>query len=118
AAAASPAAPRAAPGALSDAVSGTTSCAEAGRAVSRATPVAVLGAASGAASTLGGSAIAWLVGFAQRADESLEILRLAEVAVDAGEADIAHRIQLLQRVHHQLADLLGRDVAFAGGLEL
>src|SRR5271165_6183701 len=103
--AASPAAPSAGPPAalrpISGAISGTGS-----PAVSRVE------------STLRGSAIARLVGFAQRADEILEILRLAEVAVDAGEADIGHRIQLLQRVHHQLADLLGGDVALARGLEL
>ena len=52
------------------------------------------------------------------ADEVLEILGLAEIAIDRGEADIGDVVEALQPLHHQLADLLGRDLALAGALEL
>src|SRR5262249_8012146 len=40
----------------------------------------------------------------------------SEIAGHRGEAHIGHRIQRAQRVHHQLADLRRRELAFAGTL--
>src|SRR5215475_4852855 len=58
-----------------------------------------------------GADIDRLGGFAQRANEVLEVLGLAEIAIDAGKPHIGDRVHCAQRVHHQLADLLRRDVA-------
>src|SRR6185437_2366115 len=41
-----------------------------------------------------------------------------EIPIDAGEADVGDRVELLQRVHHQLPDLLAGDVALPARLEL
>src|SRR6185437_12093078 len=51
------------------------------------------------------------------ADEILEVLDLAEIAVDRGEAHIGDRIERVERVHHLLADLVRGDLGFAGALE-
>src|SRR5580658_3186574 len=48
----------------------------------------------------------------------LEILGLAEIAVDRGEAHIGDVVELAQMRHHGLADRFGRDLAFADALEL
>ena len=56
--------------------------------------------------------------FGQRANEFLEILRLPEVPVDAGKPHIGDLVERLQRVHHQLANLLAGDVALAARLQL
>src|SRR5690348_1163212 len=56
--------------------------------------------------------------FAEGPNESLEVLRFTEIAIDAGKADVGHRIHLTQRVHHQLADLLRGNVALTRRLEL
>ena len=52
------------------------------------------------------------------ADDRLEIARLAEIAVDRGEAHIGDVVEGLQPLHHQFADPLARDVALALALEL
>src|SRR5437899_3558597 len=52
------------------------------------------------------------------ADERLEILRLAEILVDRGEAHIGDRVEAAQAFHDEVADLLGGDVALAAALEL
>src|SRR5206468_8397748 len=57
------------------------------------------------------------VGLGEIGDELLEVLGLAEIAVDRGEAHVGHRIERAQRVHHQLADLRGRNLALAGTFE-
>ncbi len=54
----------------------------------------------------------------ERAQEVLEVPRLAEVAVDAGEADVSDGVHLLQRLHHQLADILARHLALTGRFKL
>src|SRR3954470_18282521 len=50
--------------------------------------------------------------------EMLEIAGLAEVLIDAGEADIGHAVELLQPVHHHFAHARGIDLAVAAGLQL
>ncbi len=53
------------------------------------------------------------------AGKFLEVLRLAgSRLIDAGEADIGDPIQALQPLHHQLADLLRRDLGVAHRLQL
>src|SRR5258708_15887454 len=74
-------------------------------------------AASSACEGRDSSAMTGLRGLAKRADEVLEILGLAEIAIDAGKADVGDRIELPQRVHHQFTDLLRRNVALATGPE-
>ena len=54
---------------------------------------------------------------AQFTKKSLEILRLAKIAIDAGKAHIGHLVQFLQRFHHNLPNLVGGDVAFAFGFQ-
>src|SRR6185437_16725202 len=55
---------------------------------------------------------------ADAADEFAEILRLAEIAIDRGKAHIGNLIERRQRLHHQLADHVTRDVALARAFEL
>ena len=52
------------------------------------------------------------------ADDRVEIARLAEIAIDRGEAHIGDVVERLQAFHHQFADALGRDVGVALALEL
>src|SRR5690606_29337532 len=52
------------------------------------------------------------------ADDLLEILGLAEIAIDRGEADIGHAVEVAQPFHDEFADLLARDLGLAGALEL
>src|SRR5260370_29144725 len=52
------------------------------------------------------------------ADELAEILGLAEIAVDRGEADIGDLIEDRQRLHYLLADLLAADLGLARTFEL
>ncbi len=52
------------------------------------------------------------------AREFLEVLRLAEVAVDARETDIGHAVELAQTVHHHFTNARGFDLAFAGCFNL
>src|SRR5690606_11044860 len=52
------------------------------------------------------------------AGEFFEILCLAEVLIDAGEADIGDRIEALQPLHHQFADALRGDFGVAQRFEL
>src|SRR5205085_2510484 len=47
------------------------------------------------------------------AGEFLEVARFAEVAVDAGEADVGDAVELAQAVHHHLADRLRCDFGLA-----
>src|SRR5580658_10697633 len=61
-----------------------------------------------------------LLGFFLRdsADEFAEILGLAEVAIDTGEADIGDLVEGGQRFHDQLADLISRDIGLARAFQL
>src|ERR1700761_3962981 len=59
-----------------------------------------------------------LSGLAQSTDEVLVVLGFTEITVDRGKSYIGDRIELLQRVHHQFADLLAGNIAFARCLEL
>ncbi len=52
------------------------------------------------------------------ASASLEVLRLAEIPVDRGEAHIGDVVELAQMLHHRLADRLRGDFALALALEL
>src|SRR5215469_2111917 len=54
----------------------------------------------------------------QFVEHGLEVLGLAEIAVDRGEAYISHVVERPQRLHHHLAHRLGRDFALALALEL
>src|SRR6266851_9044123 len=57
------------------------------------------------------------VGLGEVGDELLEVLDLAEIAVDRGEAHIGDGVERVQRVHYLLAVLVGGDLGFAGALE-
>src|SRR3546814_14896151 len=59
-----------------------------------------------------------LADFGYAAGEFLEIAGLAEILVDAGEADVGDRIEALEPFHHQFADALRGDFAVAERLEL
>jgi len=48
----------------------------------------------------------------------LEVFGFAEIAVDAGEADIGDGVDFLEGFHHQFADVAGSDVGLAAGFEL
>ena len=54
----------------------------------------------------------------QFADDRVEVARLAEIAIDRGEADIGDVVERLQPLHHEFADPLGRNVGVALALEL
>src|SRR3569623_1733318 len=56
--------------------------------------------------------------FLDRAGEFLEVARFGKIAINAGEADVGHRIQLAPALHHHRADLGGGHLAFAHGLDL
>src|SRR5690242_12168652 len=56
------------------------------------------------------SSITPLCGLAQLAEKGLEVLGLAEVAIDRGEADIGDGVDLLERLHHHFTDVLAGDV--------
>src|SRR5262245_21832441 len=56
---------------------------------------------------------ALLVAVAKLVDEGLEILRLAEVPVDRGEADEGDLVEVGERVHHRLADGIALDLVLA-----
>src|ERR1043166_4291706 len=51
-------------------------------------------------------------------DKFAEILSLAEISVDRGEADIGDLIECRQRFHDQFADILARDLGIARTFEL
>src|ERR687888_2535471 len=51
-------------------------------------------------------------------DEFPEILGLAEVAVYRRKADISHLIEGRQRLHHEAADHVARNIGFARTLQL
>src|SRR6266513_347957 len=51
-------------------------------------------------------------------DKFAEILRLPEIAVDRGEADIGNLIKCRQRFHDQFADVLARNLGVARTFEL
>src|SRR5260370_21255708 len=51
-------------------------------------------------------------------EHRLEILGLAEIAIDRGEAHIGDVVELSQRLHDRLADGLGGDFALALAFEL
>src|SRR3954452_4064580 len=55
---------------------------------------------------------------ADPADELAEILGLAEIAVDRGEAHIGDLVETGQRLHHEAADDIARNLALARALEL
>src|SRR5438132_7748248 len=57
-------------------------------------------------------------GLRHAAGKILEILRLAEILIDAGEANVGDAVELLQPVHHHLPDARGDDFAFPARLEL
>src|SRR5260370_42685616 len=52
------------------------------------------------------------------ADELAEILGLAEIAVDRGEADVRNLIEDRQRLHNLLADLFAAELRLARAFEL
>src|SRR5215468_298580 len=54
----------------------------------------------------------------QFVEHGLEVLGLAEIAVDRGEAYISDVVERPQRLHHHLAHRLGGDFALALALEL
>src|SRR5215469_3145189 len=54
----------------------------------------------------------------QFVEHGLEVLGLAEIAVDRGEAHISDVVERPQRLHHHLAHRLGGDFALALALEL
>src|ERR1700748_1246847 len=58
-----------------------------------------------------------LLGVAKLVHEGLEILRLAEVAIDRGEADEGDLVEVGERVHDRLADRGALDLVLAGALE-
>src|SRR4051794_13550993 len=55
---------------------------------------------------------------ADPADEFPEILRLAEIAIDRGEAHIGDLVEAGQRLHDEAADDVARYLALARALEL
>src|SRR6185369_13863406 len=60
---------------------------------------------------------ALVVAVAKLVDEGLEILRLAEVPVDRGEADEGDLVEIGERVHHRLADGVAADLVLARALQ-
>src|SRR5215475_2499148 len=52
------------------------------------------------------------------AKQRLEILGLAEIAIDRRKAHIGDVVEGAQRLHHHLADDLGRDLALALAFQL
>ena len=54
----------------------------------------------------------------QLAEDLLEVLGLAEVLVDGGEAHIGHVVEALQPLHDEFAHRLARHLAVAHALEL
>src|ERR1700757_4717464 len=56
--------------------------------------------------------------FLELAEHGFEILGLAEVAIDRGEADIGDVVELAQMLHHDLADRLRGDFGLAAAFEL
>src|SRR5262249_50120461 len=54
----------------------------------------------------------------QFVEHGFEILGLAEIAIDRGEAHVSDVVEGAQRLHHHLAHGLGGDFAFALALEL
>src|SRR4051812_12104702 len=66
-------------------------------------------AASRSAVRMCSRSVSLLVAVAKLVDEGLEILRLAEVAIDRGEADEGDLVEVGERVHHRLADRRGLD---------
>jgi len=55
---------------------------------------------------------------ADPADELAKILRLPEIAVDRGEANVGDLIEAGQGFHHEAADHVAGDLGLAGALEL
>src|SRR5208282_4413429 len=53
----------------------------------------------------------------QLLDEVLEVLGLAEIAVDRGEAHVGHGVEGAERIHDELPDRLGADVALPRALQ-
>src|SRR6185312_1564 len=51
------------------------------------------------------------------AEHRLEILGLAKIAIDRGEADIGDVVELAQMLHHDLADRFRRDFRLAAAFE-
>src|SRR5262249_61801960 len=56
--------------------------------------------------------------FRQFVEQTFEILGLAEIAIDRGEADIGNVVERAQRLHHHLAHGLGGDLAFTLAFKL
>src|SRR6516162_547917 len=52
------------------------------------------------------------------AEHRFEILRLAEIPVDGGEAHISDVVKRAQMLHHDLADRFGGNLGFAPALKL
>src|SRR5690606_35806889 len=55
---------------------------------------------------------------AQLAQHLVEVLGLAEIAVDRGEAHIGDVVDRLQRLHDEAADLVRHHLGLAGAFEL
>src|SRR5579862_6706201 len=53
----------------------------------------------------------------QLANQRFEIPRLAEIAIDRGEANVSDLVQTGQRLHHQFADHVGGNLIFAHGFQ-
>src|SRR5262249_8763125 len=64
------------------------------------------------------SSVFGALGAARLFDEICEILRLAEITIHGRVADIAHRIEHGERLHHHPADRLRGDLALARALKL
>src|SRR5215475_8095435 len=56
--------------------------------------------------------------FPELAEHGFEILGLAEIAIDRGEADIGDVVELAQMLHHDLTDRLRGNLRLAAALEL
>ncbi len=55
--------------------------------------------------------------FVELFDELFKVAGFAEVAVDRGKAHVGHLIEAGERIHDQLADQGGRNLAFPGGFQ-
>ena len=56
--------------------------------------------------------------FLELTEHGFEVLGLAEIPIDRGEADIGDVVELAQMLHHDLADRFRRNLGFATALKL
>src|SRR3954452_5227549 len=54
---------------------------------------------------------------AELSDKFLEVLCLAEIPVNGGEADVTYLVEIPEGVHHHFPDHLGRDLRLAHALQ-